>query len=95
MININKHYQQTTGLIQRLINIAHLSSICVVLAKKFCLRKCVYCVRVSLARKTISNKQEYVQNGFPFVCKQARDDVTKEFPVLKFLVLKSRHPLLS
>ena len=51
-INIIKHYQQTTGLIQRLINISHLLSIGVIVAEKFCLRKCVCCSQVSFAWKT-------------------------------------------
>ena len=45
ILNKDQHhktiYQQTTGLIQRLGNISHLLSIGVIVAKKFCLRKCV------------------------------------------------------
>ena len=37
-ININKQYQQTPGLIQRLINIIHLLLIGVIVAQMFCLR---------------------------------------------------------
>ena len=36
MININKKYQQTTGLIQRLINISHFCGL-VLLFEKVCL----------------------------------------------------------
>ena len=52
--DINKQYQQTTGLIQRLINITHLLLIGVIVAEKFYLRKCVCCLHVSFAWKTIS-----------------------------------------
>ena len=48
-----KQYQQTTRLIQRLISISHLQSIGVIVAVNFCLRKCVYCLQVCLAWKTI------------------------------------------
>ena len=41
MINIKKQYQQTAGLTQRLINISHLLLIGVIVAEKFCSRKCV------------------------------------------------------
>ena len=46
MINTNfkKQYQQTAGLIQRLTNISHLLLIGVIVAEKFCLRKCVFVV---------------------------------------------------
>ena len=38
--NIKKQYQQTAILIQRLIDISHHLSI--IVAEKFCLRKCVF-----------------------------------------------------
>ena len=41
---IKHQYQQTTGLIQRLTNISHLLLIGVIVAEKFCLRKCVFVV---------------------------------------------------
>ena len=49
MININKQYQQTTGLIQILINNTHLLSIGVIVAGKFCLRKCFCLLFTSLS----------------------------------------------
>ena len=42
--NINKQYQQTAGLVQRLINNTHLLSVGVIVAEKFCLEKCVFVV---------------------------------------------------
>ena len=54
--NIEKQYQQTTVLFQRLINTSHLLSISVIVAEKFCLRESefVCCLQVCLAWKTIS-----------------------------------------
>ena len=50
-----KQFQQTIGLIQRLVNNTHLSSIGLFVAEKFCLRKCFYLLfaSFSLAWKTI------------------------------------------
>ena len=54
-----KQYQQTTGLIQRLINISHFLSLGVIVAEKFCFKVC-------LAWKTIScqtDKGNRVKHG--------------------------------
>ena len=52
--NIEKPYQQTTGLIQRLNENIQLLSIGVIVSEKFCFRKCVCCLQVCLAWETIS-----------------------------------------
>ena len=44
MYNINKQYQQTTGFIEKFINITHLWSIGVIATKKFCMRQCLFVV---------------------------------------------------
>ena len=58
--NIKKQYQQTAGLIQRLINISHLLSIGVTVAETFCLRKYVFVV------------YKFVLHGKQFLAKQTR-----------------------
>ena len=56
---LQKRYQQTTGLIQRLICNTHILSIGVILAEKFCLRKCIcFSSQVSLGWITISRQTE-------------------------------------
>ena len=61
MITIKKQYQQTTGLIQILNNNnIQLLLIGVIVSEKFCFRKCVCCLQVCRAWKTISCKTDKV-----------------------------------
>ena len=77
-ININKQYQQATGLTQRLTKISHLLLIGVIVAETFCMRKCVCLLFTSLScmENSFLRSQLYITLQVASHCAGAHDDVT-------------------
>ena len=64
MINTNtkKQYQQTKGLIQRLVNVSHLLSIGVIVAETFSLRECLLFTSLSWMENNFSPNRQAKQS---------------------------------